>query len=202
VRNNNTTIIFTPERQIYLFRECSWYDMPKGQVTKRNLTPEARAAMGVNKGKKASEKTRELLRARTRNTGSSLARWAWMASACSRLDFRLERDATYWRIWYQLENIKVFERVNDVMAYLQSVADERKIPLPEQPPMAKTGTRPVKKPPRWNGREYIQLEMKASTRDAIRERAQAAGMPMTRYLEWLFEGEHTSSIEENIFLEV
>ena len=172
--------------------------MPKGQVTKRILTPEARAAMGVNKGKKASEETRELLRARTRNTGSSLARWGWMASACSRLGFRLERDATYWRLWFKQENIKVFERVNDVMAYLQSVADGRKIPLPEQPPMAKTGQRRIKKPPRWNGREYIQLEMKASTRDAIRVRAEAAGMPMTRYLAWLFEGEGTSDIEAGI----
>ena len=38
--------------------------------------------MGVRKGVTVSEETKELLRARTRNKGSNLARWSWMSNAC------------------------------------------------------------------------------------------------------------------------
>ena len=163
----------------------------------RILTPESRAKMGANKGKKMSESTRKLLQARTRTKGSSnLLRWAWMVGACENLGLTLERVLDYWKIREGDTIIRVFRNVKDAMNYLELEAGVNGIALPDRPAE-------IQKSPR----KYLKAEhpekdtnifVRQSTRIAIKSAANAVGLTMIDYLAKMFEAEKTGDIDENI----
>jgi hypothetical protein len=169
----------------------------------RTLTDEARKKMSDGaKNRVITEETRQLLCGRTHIKGSNFARWAWIANACAQLGtgYAVQRvPSGLLKLHQGKEIVKTFRRINDLLQYLELEAGIRGIKLSPQPPATKASQRLVTpRPPRDATRGYVQVEVLESTREIIRAKAKAAGMPMLRYLEWAFEGDHSSDIEEGI----